>query len=109
MAPDPLRGAVPGSPHPHVVVQEDLFNHSRIGTVVVCALSTHPARAAEPGNVRLDAGEGGLARASVVVVTQISSLYKWRLGERIGRLPEPRVEQILAGLRFVQAAFHWRP
>lgn len=105
LPPDPARGAVPGAPHPHVVIQDDLFNRSRIATVVVCALSTHPARAAEPGNVALEPGEGGLPRRSTVVVSQISCVYKARLGERIGALSPQRVEQILAGLRFVEAAF----
>lgn len=105
LPPDPVRGSVPGAPHPHVVVQDDLFNHSRIGTVVVCALSSNLARAAEPGNLLLQPNEGGLARQSVVVVSQLSCVYKARLGEHIGSLSAQRVEQILAGLRFVQAAF----
>ncbi|QWP75822.1 type II toxin-antitoxin system PemK/MazF family toxin [Lysobacter sp. K5869] len=105
LPPDPARGSVPGAPHPHVVVQDDLFNRSRIATVVVCALSTNPARAAEPGNVALEPGEGGLPRRSVVVVSQISCVYKARLGERIGALSPERVAQILAGLRFVQSAY----
>jgi mRNA interferase MazF len=46
-------------PHPHVVVQEDVFNHSRITTVIVCALTSNLNRAHEPGNVLLDVGEGG--------------------------------------------------
>lgn len=108
LPPDPVRGSIPGAPHPHVVVQDDLFNHSRLGTVVVCALTSHLARAAEPGNLLLDPGEGGLARQSVVVVSQLSCVYKARLGEHIGRLTPQRVEQILAGLRFVQAAFQRR-
>lgn len=86
---DPKRGSVPGSPHPHVVVQDDVFNHSRIGTVVVCALSSNTNRASEPGNILLDLDEGNLERRSVVVVSQISSLYKFRLGERIGSLSDP--------------------
>lgn len=102
---DPTRGSVPGSPHPHVVVQDDVFNHSRISTVVVCALTTNTKRASEPGNILLDPGEGGLERQSVVVVTQVSSLYKSRLGERIGRLSNARVDQVIAGLGFVQSAF----
>ncbi|MEI2453682.1 type II toxin-antitoxin system PemK/MazF family toxin [Lysobacter firmicutimachus] len=102
---DPSRGSVPGVPHPHVVVQDDLFNASRISTVVVCALSSNLGRASEPGNVLLEPGEGGLPRQSVVVVSQVSSLYKARLGERIGALSSQRVAQILAGLGFVQAAF----
>lgn len=103
--PDEARGSAPGVSHPHVVVQDDVFNHSRIGTVIVCALTTNLQRAGEPGNVVLDEGEGGLPRRSVVVVSQISSIDKTRLGARIGSLSPERVEQILAGLRFQQASF----
>ncbi|MFT3765185.1 MAG: type II toxin-antitoxin system PemK/MazF family toxin [Minicystis sp.] len=103
--PDPSRGSVPGYPHPHVVVQDDVFNRSRITTVIVCALTSNLKRATEPGNVLLDAGEGNLPRQSVVVVSQVSSVYKARLGERIGALSDERVEQILDGMRFQQASF----
>jgi mRNA interferase MazF len=92
-------------PHPHVVVQENVFNHSRIRTVIVCALTSNLRRATEPGNVLLDAGEGALPRQSVVVVSQISSVDKARLGARIGSLSAARVDQIVAGLRFQQASF----
>jgi mRNA interferase MazF len=91
--------------HPHVVVQDDVFNHSRIATVVVCALTTNLHRATEPGNVLLEVGEGDLPKQSVVVVSQISSIAKARLGERIGALSPARVEQILDGLRFQQRSF----
>lgn len=94
--------------HPHVVVQDDLFNHSRVTTVIVCALTTNLHRANEPGNVLLDAGEGELPQQSVVVVSQISSVDKSRLGERIGALSAARVEQVLAGLRFQQRSFFQR-
>lgn len=103
--PDETRGSVPGIPHPHVVVQEDVFNRSRIGTVIVCALTSNLKRANEPGNVLLDPGEGNLTKRSVVVVSQVSSILKAQLGELIGTLSEERVEQILAGLRFQQASF----
>ena len=106
IAADPAKGSVPGVPHPHLVVQDDVFNHSRIGTVVVCALSSNLRKAAEPGNVLLEPGEGGLARQSVVVASQVSCVYKARLGERIGALAPERVDQVVAGLRFVQQAFH---
>jgi len=106
--PDDSRGPVPSYSHPHVVVQDDVFNHSRIRTVVVCALSSNLHRANEPGNVLLDVGEGNLPAQSVVVVSQISSVDKGRLGEPIGSLSPTRVEQILAGLRFQQASFFER-
>ena len=108
IGPDDARGPVPSYSHPHVVVQDDVFNHSRITTVVVCALTSNLHRANEPGNVLLDAGEGNLPRQSVVVVSQISSVDKARLGERIGSLSDARVEQILAGLRFQQVSFFGR-
>jgi mRNA interferase MazF len=88
-----------------VVVQDDVFNHSRITTVVVCALTSNVHRANEPGNVLLEVGEGSLPEQSVVVVSQISSVEKARLGERIGSLSDTRVEQILVGLRFQQVSF----
>ena len=105
IAPDDSRGPAPSYAHPHVVVQDDVFNHSRITTVVVCALTSNLHRANEPGNVLLEVGEGNLPHHSVVVVSQISSVDKVRLGERIGSLSETRVEQILAGLRFQQVSF----
>ncbi len=102
---DESRGSIPGSPHPHVVIQDDVFNRSRISTVIVCALTSNLKRATEPGNILLEIGEGNLTRQSVVVVSQVSSVYKARLGERIGALSDERVEQILAGMRFQQASF----
>jgi mRNA interferase MazF len=107
-APDDSRGSAPAYAHPHVVVQDDVFNHSRITTVIVCALTSNLHKASEPGNVLLEAGEANLPRQSVVVVSQISSVDKGRLGERIGTLSAARVEQILAGLRFQQASFFGR-
>jgi mRNA interferase MazF len=108
IAPDDSRGPAPSYAHPHVVVQDDVFNHSRITTVVVCALTSNLHRASEPGNVLLDVGEANLPEHSVVVVSQISSVDKARLGERIGTLSDARVEQILAGLRFQQVSFFER-
>lgn len=108
VAPADARG-VPGVAHPHVVVQDDVFNHSRVHSIVVCALTSNPRRASEPGNVLLDASEGGLERPSVVVVSQIDAVDRDRLGAYIGTLSAARVEQILAGLRLQQASFFDRP
>ena len=98
-------GEPPGYSHPHVVVQDDVLNHSRITTVVVCALTTNLHRANEPGNVLLGPGEGDLPSASVVVVSQVDSVEKSRLGERIGALSAARVDEVLAGLAFQQRAY----
>ena len=105
IGPDDSRGAIPSYSHPHVVVQDDVFNHSRITTVIVCAVTSNLHLVNEPGNVLLEVGEGNLPKQSVAVVSQVSSVDKARLGERIGSLSDSRVEQILAGLRFQQASF----
>lgn len=113
--PSPRRGELYWLPddsnaqvHPHVVVQDDVFNDARITTTIVCALTSNLHRATEPGNVLLEPGEGGLPRPSVVVVSQITSVEKSRLVERIGVLSDERVEQILAGLRFQQRSYFRR-
>jgi mRNA interferase MazF len=108
IGPDDTRGPAPSYAHPHVVVQDDVFNHSRITTVVVCALTSNLHRASEPGNVLLEVGEGNLPDQSVVVVSQISSVDKARLGGRIGSLSSARVDQVLDGLRFQQVSFFAR-
>lgn len=107
VAADESIGSISGSPHPQLVIQSDVFNHSRISTVVVCSLSSNLKRASEPGVVLLEAGEGGLERQSVVIASQISSICKSRLGERIGSLSNQRVDQVIAALRFLQAS-HFR-
>lgn len=105
LAPDETKGEIPGVPHPHVVVQEDVFNHSRISTVVVCALSTNLKRASEPGVILLESGEGGLPKHSVVIPSHILAVDKSRLGEFIGSLSRDRVDSIVAALRFLQVSF----
>lgn len=100
---DGLEAAIP---HPYVVVQDDVFNHSRIHTVIVCALTSNLRRAGEtPGNVLLDPREGDLPRQSVVEVSKVTSVEKVQLGEYIGALSQARVEEILAGMRFLQATW----
>ncbi len=101
-------GSEPGYPHPHVVIQDDAINGSRINTVIVCALTSNIKRAAEPGNLLLEAGEANLSRQSVIVVSQIGMVDKTQLGEYIGSLSKQRIKQILAGMRFQQLSFFAR-
>ena len=98
---DEPSGSGPGFRHPHVVVQNDLFNHSRLATVVVCLLTTNLRLASAPGNVLLNMGEANLSRQSVVNVTQLYTVDKADLIEWIGVLSENRVRQIVAGIRLL--------
>ena len=94
-------GSEPGYRHPHVVIQNNVFNRSRIGTAVVCALTSNLRRAEAPGNVLLEKGEANLPKQSVVNVSQIFTVDKRDLDERIGMLSHQRVGQILDGVRLV--------
>lgn len=97
---DPLDSA-PGFRRPHVVVQNNVFNHSQINTTVVCAITSNLQRAKSPGNVRLYKGEGNLPRASVVNITQLVTVDKLVLVEKIGTLPKERIAQIIGGLQLL--------
>jgi mRNA interferase MazF len=98
---DEPKGSEPGYRRPFVVVQNNLFNQSRIRTVVVCALTTNLQRAKAPGNVLLDPNEGGLTKASVVNVSQIFTVDKGSLGEYCGSLSVPKIFQILSGINLL--------
>ena len=69
-------GSAPGYKHPHVVVQNNIFNESRIGTTVVCVITSNLKRVAAPGNVLLRKGEGNLKKDCVVNVSQILTVDK---------------------------------
>jgi mRNA interferase MazF len=94
-------GSEPGYRHPYVVVQNNLFNQSKIHTVVVCGLTTNLRRAQSPGNVLLEAGEADLPQASVVNVTQLFTVDKSHLHDYVGTLSFKRVCQIVEGIRLV--------
>lgn len=94
-------GSVPGFRRPVVVVQGDAFNRSRIATVVSVPLTSSLRWGDAPGNVSLSARLTGLPKDSVANVSQIVSLDKDLLTERVGKLPRSKVELILAGIDVV--------
>jgi len=91
----------PGYRHPHVVIQNNLFNRSQIRTVIVLALTSNLKRADVPGNVLLENGEANLPRQSVANVSQVFTVDKSQLDEYIGALSPRRVREILNGIRLV--------
>jgi mRNA interferase MazF len=94
-------GSEPGFRRPHVVVQNDAFNNSRIRTTVLCSITSNLGRAQAPGNILLEKGEANLPRPSVVSVSRIVTVDKSLLKEKIGTLSRRRVREIDAGLRRV--------
>lgn len=98
---DAPEGSEPGYKHPHVIVQNNLFNRSRIRTVLVCPLTTNLKRASAPGNVLLDKKESNLPKQSVVNVTQVFTVDKSQLDEYVGSLTPTRTTEILNGIKLV--------
>jgi len=94
-------GSEPGYRHPHVVIQNNLFNRSRISTVVVASLTSNLKRAKAPGNILLRKGEANLTKKSVVNISQIFTVNKSDLKEKIGALSRERVDEILMGIRLL--------
>jgi mRNA interferase MazF len=94
-------GSEPAYRHPHMVIQNNLFNSSRINTVVVCALTSNLKRADAPGNVLLALREANLPKRSVVNVSQIFTVDKTQLSEKIGTLSARRVREVLNGIRLL--------
>jgi mRNA interferase MazF len=84
-----------------VVVQSDAFNESMISTTVVCLITSNLRPALAPGNVALRKGEGRLPKACVVNVSQILTVDKGELIERIGRLPAARIDSVRDGLELL--------
>jgi len=98
--PEPVRSE-PGSRRPVLVVQSDDFNRSRIATVIALVITSNTKLAEAPGNVFLSEKLTGLSKDSVANMSQIVTVDKSFLTERISTLPANLIEQIEKGLRLV--------
>ena len=97
--PEPT-GATPGVRRPVLVVQSDTFNRSRIATVTVVALTANIRLLDAPGNVLVSGKASGLPRDSVVNVSQILTVHRDLLTERVRPLSPALLKQVNDGLRF---------
>ena len=97
----PAAGSAPADRHPCVVVQNDVFNRSAIGTSVVCLITSNLSRANAPGNVLLKKGEANLPKASVVNVSQILTVDKAELVDCAGKLSAAAANAVRDGLHLL--------
>lgn len=86
---------------PVLVVQANHFNESRIRSVIVALITSSLAWESAPGNVRLPAGEAGLPKPCVVNISQLYTIDRARLTDRLGTLEGPLQARVDAGLRLV--------
>ena len=92
-------GSEPGYRRPVLVVQADEFNQSQIRTVMCAAITSNLHLAGAPGNVALSARSSGLPRPSVVNVSQLITLDKSLLTQRVKGLDAATLGQVDEGLR----------
>lgn len=95
----PPAGSGPGMRRPVVVIQSNAFNDSAIATVVVAAITSNLALSAAPGNVRINKSVSGLGKTSVINVSQVLTLDRGLLTERVKSLPEKVSNDLNNGLR----------
>ena len=98
--PEP-RGSEPGFSRPVLVVQADDFNRSRINTVIAVVITSSIRLAEAPGNVLLSRKASGLPKQSVANVSQLITLDKAFLKEKVKRLGKREFSEVEEGLRLV--------
>ena len=91
----------PSGMRPAVIIQNDLLNKSNIRTTVVALMTSNIKLTSVPGNIRLKKGAAGLPKTSVVVVSQIATIDKLRLLEKIGTLSMKKTQEVVENCRKV--------
>ncbi len=92
-------GSGPAKRRPVLVVQSDPFNASRIGTVMVAVITSNLRLSKAPGNVRISRRSSGLQKDSVVNVSQVATLDRSTLTDRVSVLEAETMAQVDDGLR----------
>ena len=97
----PPSGSGPGFRRPVLVIQSDPFNDSRISTAIVAVITSNLALADAPGNVRAAKADSGLSKPSVVNVSQVLTIDKVLLTDRVRPLSAEVMQRVDNGLRLV--------
>lgn len=100
--PPPMKSG-PGYRRPVLVMQSDDFNASAINTIVVVSITSNLRLARAPGNVLCRKRQTKLSKDSVINISQVATVDKTLLTERISSLPSTLIEQVELGLRLVLA------
>ena len=94
-------GSAPGYRRPVVVVSADAFNASRIQTVIAAVITSNLELSSAPGNLLLRRRDSKLPKDSVVNVSQLVTLDKSFLNERVSGLPKRLAGALDESLRLV--------
>ena len=97
----PGKGSGPMGRRPGLVVQSDILNDSNLNTVVMLAITSTMKFGELPGNVIIGKGEANLPKKCVINITQIKSVDKTSIKEKIGTLSKKRMDEVHEGLKLV--------
>ena len=95
------KGSEPGCRRPLLILQSDDFNRSRIQTAIALVITSNLRLAEAPGNVVLSKKDSGLPRRSVVNVSQVITVDRSFLAEKVRKLGPDKVREIEMGVRLV--------
>jgi mRNA interferase MazF len=95
------KGSGPGYRRPVLIIQSNDFNESRIQTVIVAVITSNLNLAFAPGNVLCKKRQTRLSRDSVINISQLYTIDKQFLTERIDKLPPNLLKEVEDGLRLV--------
>ena len=97
----PGKGSEPTGRRPGLVIQNDILNDSNLNTVIMLAITFTMKFGELPGNVVLRKGEANIPKKCVINVTQIKSVDKQSIKEKIGTLSKKRMDEVQEGLKLV--------
>jgi mRNA interferase MazF len=97
----PGKGSEPIGRRPGLVVQNDILNDSNLNTVIMLAITSTMKFGELPGNVVLKKGEANVPKKCVINVTQIKSVDKKSIKEKIGTLTKKKIDEVHEGLKLV--------
>lgn len=93
----PVIGSEQGGIRPVLIVQNNVGNKYS-PTIIAAAITSQLGKAKLPTHIEITK-EFGLAKNSVILLEQIRTIDKQRLGEKIGQLPEAMMIQVDKALK----------
>ncbi len=97
----PGKGSEPIGRRPGLVIQNDALNDSKLNTVIMLAITSNMKFGELPGNVILRKGEANMPKRCVINVTQIKSVDKKSIKQKIGTLSKKKMDEVQNSLKLV--------
>lgn len=98
--PEPV-GSEPGYKRPLLIIQSNDFNKSKINTIIAAVITSNIRLSAAPGNILLSTKKSKLPKDSVINVSQLITIDKSFLTEKINTLPHSIMAKVDDGIRLV--------